>query len=273
MKRFLNILFTLLMLLPLMALGLGLPLPVLAQPLEVSVADNYPGPGNNVFATGKEGGTLHLSPSLYVLDQSFTAPDNLICLINEAYRYIAQTFTAGMTGTLAGVNINVVPLDVYPLHVAIHSVTGGMPSTAILGETTLGSSSAPLSQFITFPGVINIVAGVQYAIVVDYPTAPPPGAMQAKGYWRGAIGDVYTGGDICYSNDGSSWSRHAGFDVHFQTYVFPGPPPPPPVEVGGTVYPVNKLAVLAPWIVLVAALLVGTAVVVRRRRAQSWRQP
>jgi len=45
------------------------------------------------------------------------------------------------------------------------------------------------------------------------------------------------------------------------------PPLPPPVEVGGEVYPVDKLTILAPWIVLVAALLVGTSIAVRRRRA------
>ena len=45
--------------------------------------------------------------------------------------------------------------------------------------------------------------------------------------------------------------------------------PPCPVEVGGAVYPVNKLSVLAPWIVLAAAIIGGAAVVVRRHRAQS----
>jgi hypothetical protein len=42
-----------------------------------------------------------------------------------------------------------------------------------------------------------------------------------------------------------------------------------PVEVGGEVYPVDKLSILAPWVVLAAALIIGTAVAVRRRRAPS----
>jgi hypothetical protein len=42
-----------------------------------------------------------------------------------------------------------------------------------------------------------------------------------------------------------------------------------PVEVGGEVYPVNRLAVLAPWLALAAALIIGTALVMRRRRAPS----
>jgi len=48
----------------------------------------------------------------------------------------------------------------------------------------------------------------------------------------------------------------------------PPPPPPPPVEVGGEVYPVNKVGVLAPWIALTAAILLisGITLAVRRRR-------
>jgi len=42
----------------------------------------------------------------------------------------------------------------------------------------------------------------------------------------------------------------------------------PPVEVGGEVYAVNKLAILAPWIALFA-LLIPAIIVMRRRRARS----
>jgi hypothetical protein len=44
---------------------------------------------------------------------------------------------------------------------------------------------------------------------------------------------------------------------------------PPPVEVGGEVYPVNRLSILAPWIALAAAIIVSASIVVRRCRAQS----
>ena len=47
------------------------------------------------------------------------------------------------------------------------------------------------------------------------------------------------------------------------------PQPIPPVEVGGEVYPVDKLNILAPWMALAAVLIIGTAVVVRRRGAPS----
>jgi hypothetical protein len=41
---------------------------------------------------------------------------------------------------------------------------------------------------------------------------------------------------------------------------------PPPVEVGGDVFPVNKLAMLAPWLALAAVLIIGSILVMRRRR-------
>jgi len=50
-----------------------------------------------------------------------------------------------------------------------------------------------------------------------------------------------------------------------QTYLWLGTPPPPP-PVGGTVYPVNKLAILAPWIAIGAAIIAGASVLMLRRR-------
>jgi hypothetical protein len=40
----------------------------------------------------------------------------------------------------------------------------------------------------------------------------------------------------------------------------------PPVEVGGDVFPANRLALLAPWLALAAVLIIGTTIAVRRRR-------
>jgi hypothetical protein len=181
-------------------------------------------------ASGR-GGTLGTSMAIVealTLDQSFTAVPTgtlLIALINACCRFVAQTFTAGLTGTLGGVNIDVQSRSIFPLHVAIRTVIDGVPSTTVLGETTLSSSSAPLSLLITFPQVIPIVAGVQYAIVVNYEGAPPPGGSQIQGAWLGAVGDQYPRGQL-YSSflDGISWFLSDGldgFDVHFQTYVNP----------------------------------------------------
>jgi len=47
------------------------------------------------------------------------------------------------------------------------------------------------------------------------------------------------------------------------------PPSPTPTGVGGEAYPVNKLGVLAPLIVLAGAIIAGTGIAIRRRKAQS----
>ncbi len=159
-----------------------------------------------------------------IVDQSFTSPNDLAASINECCAFVAQTFTAGLSGTLAGVNIHVIPSEdsPFPLHVAIHTVTStGEPSATILGDTTLDSNSAPLSLLITFPQVINITAGERYAIVVSYQGAPSPGPGQQKGTWGGAAGNFYPGGDLYFGVDSSSWfpSSLGDHDVHFQTYV------------------------------------------------------
>jgi hypothetical protein len=158
------------------------------------------------------------------LDQSFTSPSNLSGLINECCAYIGQTFTAGRTGVLAGVNIDVSAFrKSLPLNVAIRSVdASGLPSSAVLGAAVLDSGSSPLNRLITFPHDIRVTAGTQYAIVVNYLGAPPEGAGNALGAWTGATGDEYPRGNEVYSADhGASWSSYSsqGFDLHFQTFV------------------------------------------------------
>ncbi|MGA2671365.1 MAG: VCBS repeat-containing protein [Dehalococcoidia bacterium] len=48
-----------------------------------------------------------------------------------------------------------------------------------------------------------------------------------------------------------------------------GGPGIPTAPVGGEAYPVNKLAILAPWIALAAAIIAGATIFIRRRRAES----
>ena len=44
------------------------------------------------------------------------------------------------------------------------------------------------------------------------------------------------------------------------------PPPTPGQEVGGNVYPADKLTILAPWILLAAVLIVGVTIAAKRHR-------
>jgi hypothetical protein len=162
----------------------------------------------------------HAASSSIVLDQSFTSPPGLGVGINGCCKFVAQTFTAGLSGTLYGVNIDLYSVTVspYPLHVEIRTVgSSGEPSSTILGETTLASSIVPLSLLITFPQTIEITAGVQYAIVVSFEGAPPG---QTQGSWQGSYSNPYPGGAL-YLFDGIRWFQLGSLeaDGHFQTYV------------------------------------------------------
>jgi hypothetical protein len=155
-----------------------------------------------------------------VVDQSFTTPMNLGANINECCAFIAQTFTAGRSGILAGVSVDVASFGPYPLHLAILSTTGGMPGPTVLAETTLAPGSVPLSTIVSLPQAMSVVAGEQYAIVASFLGAPPAGAGQFQGIWYGATGDAYPGGMLWASGDGVSWFTFGpDFDLHFQTYV------------------------------------------------------
>ena len=53
------------------------------------------------------------------IDQSVTSPSDLSALINDGFRYVAQTFTAGRAGQLLGVEIAVTGVTDTPLRVNI----------------------------------------------------------------------------------------------------------------------------------------------------------
>ena len=67
--------------------------------------------------------------------------------------------------------------------------------------------------------------------------------------------------------------RTGYYEVWYTTYQGPPHPideePPDDIEVGGDVSPVNRLALLAPWMALAVVIIAGATIAVRRRRTQS----
>lgn len=158
------------------------------------------------------------------VDQSFTSVHNMGANINECCRYIAQTFTAGVSGVLTAVNVSVFGYEpnVSPrLRVAIHRVRNSVPTRTVLTSVALRSDSAPLDQFIAFRRPIPVIEGTRYAIVVSYDRAPRPGPGQGQGAWTGATGDLYPRGSFFASDDnGASWfASPPDGDLHFRTFV------------------------------------------------------
>src|SRR4051794_27598122 len=95
-----------------------------------------------------------------VVDQSFTSTDNVNKLINEGAQFVAQTFTAGRTGLLTGVSVDVFDSSNsrFTLSVAIRTVAAdGTPTEVVLGETRADSCCPRLSQILVFDQPVPVV--------------------------------------------------------------------------------------------------------------------
>jgi hypothetical protein len=175
--------------------------------------------GNAATCDGTTCGQVCATGCADQLDQSCTGSNNLGYSINEGARYVGQTYTAGRSGTLSGVAVSIQAHKTQSsLRVSIRNTVGGLPGSTILATVTLATSESPLTNVIQFPGPVEQVAGQQYAIVADYPDAPPIGPGQAQGNWDGTVSNCYAGGTDVKSEDGATWSAGAE-DLHFKVYV------------------------------------------------------
>jgi hypothetical protein len=162
------------------------------------------------------------------LDQSFPLGNNdLSSGLYGKPVFEAQSYTAGITGTLQGVSIDVTAIDVNQVaRIQIEAVVNGIPNNVVLGSTRAPrGGDLSISTVIPFSTAIPQVAGQQYAILVDYPDAPPFfNGIENTASWNGSTGDLYTRGTLLSTFDnGATWTSFAndGFDVHFQTFVVP----------------------------------------------------
>jgi hypothetical protein len=159
-----------------------------------------------------------------VLDQEFPVLGGLGAIINGGFTYVGQTYTAGLTGTLIGLNVAVYSFEnvsAPSLQVAIHEVIGGAPTSTVLGKTLFEPSTSYITsftEFIKFPTAISQVSGEQYSIVVNYLDAPPLGEF--LGQWIGSPNNEYLGGQNFFSNDLTTWEVSIG-DLAFRTFVLP----------------------------------------------------
>jgi hypothetical protein len=175
-----------------------------------------------IAATPQSSHAVTLTPP--VIDQEFPVLGGLGAVLNGGFTYVGQTYTAGLTGTLIGVNVAVYSFEnvsAPPLQVAIHEVIGGVPTSTVLGQTLFEPSTSYItsfSEFLKFPTAIPQVSGEQYSIVVNYLDAPPLGEF--LGQWIGSPNNDYLEGQNFFSNDLTNWKLSIG-DLAFRTFVLP----------------------------------------------------
>jgi len=170
------------------------------------------------------------------LDQSQTASDGYAAI--GFFGDQAQLFTAGISGTLSQVDLQLgrtgSPGD---LVVQIRTVAGGVPSSSILSSATVAEARVTLSDTLDWVSVVlspsvGVVSGTQYAIVLTAPAVPPC----CDGYkWAASFLDPYPGGTMAQlSGRGASWQSLPAIDFAFKTYVTPlGPVSKDQCEKGG----------------------------------------
>ena len=148
----------------------------------------------------------------------------------------AQQFTAGRSGSLERVSLNVSLFgsrNVGDLHLAVQSVdVEGRPT-----GTVLGTASLPVEEFtpgaqptwrdLSLAQPVAVAQGTRYALVVSGQNRPQDGA----GYnWRASFGDPYPGGDAMWIHPSTGlWEVRTDLgvpiDFAFRTFVSDVDPP------------------------------------------------
>jgi hypothetical protein len=160
------------------------------------------------------------------LDQHYVDTHNAGGALNWGAQLAAQTFTAGVTGTLTGLNVGVSSNMQYPMRVAIRAMDGGVPASTELGYAIVstGDQSPDMLGFlITLSPGVAVSAGTEYAIVVSFEGAPIGGI---QGTWQGHYPGEYLGGKMCNGGPpnfqvGEWWCDNSvpSTDFFFRTYV------------------------------------------------------
>ena len=151
--------------------------------------------------------------------------------VARSVTFVAQTFTAGLSGTLNQVDLRLGRLDPLErnLTVQIQTVLGGTPTGVVLASAVLTPADVPVQNFpdLTFVSLVlppsESIAGTAHAIVVSYPAAAPFGGAQYL--WGATGGDPYPSGEALLTFDGgTSWLHQSDFDMGFRTFVTPSVP-------------------------------------------------
>jgi hypothetical protein len=139
------------------------------------------------------------------IDQSSTSGSASAGRVTVAgNRKIAQVFEAGYSGNLVAVRVNVscTAGSASPV-ISVYSVVNGIISKDPLRTVSPSTQDTVLSGIVAFTSPFQQVAGMTYAIVVEY----PKGRSSDKISWTASQGA--DSNPPCYIWDGSTWKVQA----------------------------------------------------------------
>ena len=134
--------------------------------------------------------------------------------------WLAQTFTAGATGTLTKVQLDlkhdvgfagdtVTSVSIFPTD------SGGSPTGSTLGTASVNASDvATIQAVVTFTGYnVPVTAGTKYALVLGTNGSDGPHSV----FWFHSGDNGYAAGSAFTGP--STWTGNAGIDRRFSTFV------------------------------------------------------
>lgn len=167
------------------------------------------------------------------LDQSALGISNIAAVFNTCCAHVAQVFTAGVTGSLVAVSVDIhAEQSQFPLRVAVTRTTRDVLGrvvpdlSQVLAEATIASGSSLIDDRILLDHPFDQHADTAYSVVANYVGAPPPIQGPSLGFWTATPQDTYRRGyPMSFSN--GSWIEQLGIDLQFATFAAPTPVPEP----------------------------------------------
>lgn len=173
-------------------------------------------------------GISSVSYAVGTIDVSVTGTSGMYLGITSSTAYLGQTFTAGASGLLDRVTVNIRRNDaVGNVYVDVWATSAGVPVAPALATATITQSSINTSNSdvaIDFGTPATLVSGTTYALVLRAPGAGVMTGMmsQTQLLWNlentAIPGSVFTA-----TGSGTTWNADTRYDFRFATYVSPAP--------------------------------------------------
>jgi len=152
-----------------------------------------------------------------------------------AERYLAQTFTAGITGQLDSIDLDIMVGYHDDSYIEIRDTSGGNPNGALLGSLFFDNGlTSGWNNYDFSTENIFLTAGTQYAIVLLNNDTDPTVRNEAGVSWGMWDPIGYTGGDLWEYTSATGWhimTIYDGGDMQFRTYMEASASVPEPATV------------------------------------------